>query len=128
MFMKNFLAQLNLPKPLVKYMTIALSAVVIFFLIYTYVRLTNDRVYEIANQEGADNTEQVEPARQEPDSRLAANINITDAITPANQANTAVETNGKRLVVGKNPRTCMRELRTDVINNEVVKCTHDHYE
>lgn len=127
--MKNFLEQLNIPKPLIKYMAIALSAAVIFFLIYTYVRLTNDRVYEIANKEGADNTKQSEQApRHEADSKLAANIDITGAITPPDQTSAAVESNGKRFVAGKNPRICMLELHTDVINNQVVKCTHDHYE
>lgn len=127
--MKNFLEQLNIPKPLIKYMTIAFSAAVIFFLIYTYVRLTNDRVYEIAYKEGADNSEQAEQApRHEVDSKLAANIDITGAITSPEQTIVAVESNGKRFVAGKNPRICMLELHTDVINNQVVKCTHDHYE
>lgn len=120
---------MNIPKPIVKYIKIALSAVVIFFLIYTYVRLTNDRVYEIANKEGADNTEQVEPAsRHETETRLAANTDITGAITTPDQTSIALESNGKRFVAGRNPRICMRELHTDVINNDVVKCTHDHFE
>lgn len=127
--MKNFLAQLNIPKPLVKYMTIALSAVIVFFLIYTYVRLTNDRVYEIANEQSANNTEQAGPTlRHDTDSKLAANTDITGAITTPEQTSATEESNGKRFVAGKNPRICMRELHTNVINNDVVRCTHDHFE
>lgn len=124
---------MNIPKPLMKYMTIALAAVVIFFLIYTYVKLTNDRVYEIADKQVAD-VESNPSSRHEADkANPIADIIISAPTTlpvTANPANNAAVTDavGKKFVAGKNPRICMKELKTDVINNEVVKCTHDHYE
>jgi hypothetical protein len=30
-------------------------------------------------------------------------------------------------VRAKDTKTCMRELKTDVINNEVAECNKDHY-
>lgn len=131
--------KLNLPKPIAKYLLIGLSALVGFLLIYTYVKFTNDRVYEFAKEQVVANDVRSEPIKEAlnteplppPQSLPSANDEAkplpssvafrTEAKGVENKAS------GKILIAGKSAHTCMRELNTNVINNDVVKCTHDRY-
>ncbi|HSI44303.1 MAG TPA: hypothetical protein VK949_08175 [Methylotenera sp.] len=116
--------KLNIPKPVVKGILISIAAVCVFLIVYTYVKFTNDRVYEFAKEQVMETDEKTEPV-------TSANPSIN---APEKLGNTAIRTQTnsvdnkqKVLISGKSAHTCMRELNTTVINNDVVKCTHDHY-
>lgn len=133
--------KLNLSKPLVKYLVIASSAFIVFLLIYTYVKFTNDRVYELAKEQVVESDVKPESIKEAlniepmpPQSQPSASNAQTEAKSLSNSETFRIETkgvenqaNGKILITGKSAHTCMRELNTSVINNDVVKCTHDHY-
>lgn len=133
--------KLNLSKPLVKYLVIASSAFIAFLLIYTYVKFTNDRVYELAKEQVVESDVKPESIKEAlntepmpPQSQPSVNNAQTEAKSLSNSETFRTETkgvenqvSGKILITGKSAHTCMRELNTSVINNDVVKCTHDHY-
>lgn len=128
--------KLNLPKALVKYISIAILAVVVFYLIYLYVKFTNDRVYDFAadhvlqseiksEDETSDGAEDSNKITEPKDIKKDAIMDTEDP--PADAKGVAYKTNGKKFVPGKSTHACMAELNTKVINNAVVQCAHDHY-
>lgn len=127
--------KLNLPKPLVKYLSIALSALVVFLLVYTYVKLTNDRVYDFAHEQVVQNDikpEHIretlkEPTTLPPEAKASLGSKVLHAGTHMNTNSVDLKTTEKIFIAGKSAHTCMQELNTTVINNDVVKCTRDHY-
>lgn len=130
--------KLNLPKPLIKYLLIALSAAIGFLLIYTYVKFTNDRVYEFAKEQVVNSEVKPELIKEAigaeiPPENLVNDIQPNVKPLPGSEAfrvdvkSVENKKTGKRLIAGKTAHACMHELNTQVINNDVVKCTHDHY-
>lgn len=134
--------KINLAKPVIKYLLIALSALIGFLLIYTYVKFTNDRVYEFAKEQLVENEVSPEPVKEALNTELMLQQSLPSVSDtqpeatkplPGSEAfrtdTKSVEIKPSRKVImsGKSAHTCMRELNTNVINNDVVKCTHDHY-
>ncbi len=121
--------KLNLPKPVAKYLLIALISISVIFLIYTYVRLTNDRVFELAKEQAAENsikpisTPYIKESIPKAEEQKAQKTNAASA-----SSSTSDLISNRRFVAGKDTHVCMSELNTKVINNDVVKCAHDHYE
>ena len=131
--------KLNLSKPFAKYALIAIYALIVFLLIYTYVKFTNDRVYELATEQVIKNAKKPELTKKASniDSRPSVKLfsDTTSVEKPLSRSD-AVRTDtrgvenkpaGKMFIMGKSAQTCMRELNTKIINNAVVNCTHDHY-
>ena len=131
--------KINLAKPVVKYLLIALSALIGFLLIYTYVKFTNDRVYEFAKEQLVENEVAPEPAKEAFNTELMLQPSVSDTLPeatkplPGSEAfrtdtkSVEIKPSRKVMMSGKSAHTCMRELNTNVINNDVVKCTRDHY-
>lgn len=134
--------KINLSRPVIKYLLIALSALIGFLLIYTYVKFTNDRVYEFAKEQVVENEVSPEPIKEAMNTELMLQQSLPSVSDtppeatkplPGSEAfrtdtkSVEIKPSRKVMMSGKSTHTCMRELNTNVINNDVVKCTHDHY-
>lgn len=133
-FAKVTVVKLNLPKPVKKYLLMALAGVGVFILVYAYVKFTNDRVYDFAREQVLNNDSNPDSAKQVLGEQTipsntrdhAKALTNNEAIrSPVNDVKN--KANSSILIAGKSAHSCMRELNTTVINNEVVKCTRDHY-